>query len=695
MAGAVLRANDGARGQSYWKAAKSLGIRARWHWLEASISPGTPITPCQPARWRTSFAVSSNLAWLRIELINDRDNNGRSSSKPATPMVKKIRSTPCSSLDATMRLLLRLLVLAPLVLVLSLPSQRSGLSSYLSSQKPSFSSPPSASAAAAASRHHHAEVGANLRSVPFNIARVALTSAFTAIRRVLLGHDVPNSVQSSSSSSSSPNPRHSSSPSSLDSISALDNSMALDEILNRTIHSLEKAGESTIDLVEASLSHIDPNGTLAAAFTSALISDDSALALSSVIGVIKRLPSKGVVNVFGKYPMQDVVRSAMSMSKLQNITSSTPSSFLSGLDLKRENPALFEAVCHYSTFANAAYGWKGDLAFRFRFHSSDLNALVSKTGISKSDIVHADFASRVHRPAFFIARDRKHRAVVLCVRGTLSGEDVLTDLCCESSTYSPGGGASRRRLSRDVIWAHQGMLNGALQVGEEARDMVAAQLAANPGYKLVLVGHSLGAGTAAILGTIWLNNGTFPELAVYAYGPPCLAPAVSSPTGCKHIVSVVADGDPFATLSLGHLKDATVAVDFLAGRAEIRAAIDRCWEKRRCEKGGGGGDGDGGRERQARQQDKRDLDICLKAMIDIRALQAKNKTHRCFPPGVIYELVTSPLKGDRTTPAVQLRRVTAPLRRYEEIVFKKEMLSIMNHIPILYENALNECCSHK
>jgi len=95
------------------------------------------------------------------------------------------------------------------------------------------------------------------------------------------------------------------------------------------------------------------------------------------------------------------------------------------------------------------------------------------------------------------------------------------------------------------------MLESARGVANETRSIISSQLAENPSYKLVIVGHSLGGGTAAVLGTLWKN--TFPSLKVYAYGCPCVGPLGSDPTSNDSIVSVVGDGDPFSCLSLGHL----------------------------------------------------------------------------------------------------------------------------------------------
>lgn len=104
--------------------------------------------------------------------------------------------------------------------------------------------------------------------------------------------------------------------------------------------------------------------------------------------------------------------------------------------------------------------------------------------------------------------------------GTLSHRDVLTDLCCTAEEFSAKNDTPSGEKKEIQAKAHQGMLEAARKVSEQALSTIATQLAAHPDFKLVIVGHSLGAGTAAVLGTLWQD--TFPGLVVFAYGSPCV-----------------------------------------------------------------------------------------------------------------------------------------------------------------------------
>ena len=209
---------------------------------------------------------------------------------------------------------------------------------------------------------------------------------------------------------------------------------------------------------------------------------------------------------------------------------------------------LLSDLAHYAVFANAAYGWKLGFALSGILHLGDMKALIKKTGVRKEDIVATRWHSRTYLPvsekrslpysdivqmgyfspenilkilftrctkAYFIVRDVKRKHIVLCInQQSFKEEEGGIDLTKIRSKY-------RAR-------AHQGMLEGARGVSKMTRKIIAAELASNPEYKLVIVGHSLGGGAAAVLGTMWQD--TFPGLIVYSYGSPCVGPIDSNPT---------------------------------------------------------------------------------------------------------------------------------------------------------------------
>jgi Lipase (class 3) len=249
---------------------------------------------------------------------------------------------------------------------------------------------------------------------------------------------------------------------------------------------------------------------------------------------------------------------------------------------------LVNDLVHYAVYAQAAYGWPMDLALRWRLHLGGNNqALIRLTGIDRSDVVKAEWSAQApHRPAYFIVRDHRRQSIVLCIRGTWSAHDLLTDLCCtpqyfETATTSSSDNTNQSfnllayaeifylRLYNRRPCAHYGMLVAARAVKNDVETIIAKELVDNPGYRLVLVGHSLGGGCAALLGTLFERR--FPDLQVYLFGAPCVAPENAKLH--RNIVSVVAEGDPFSCLSLGHVADVSTGVARLCEDPHLRNDI--------------------------------------------------------------------------------------------------------------------------
>ncbi|XP_067105601.1 diacylglycerol lipase-alpha [Osmerus mordax] len=222
------------------------------------------------------------------------------------------------------------------------------------------------------------------------------------------------------------------------------------------------------------------------------------------------------------------------------------------LDLKNSTEmAMYKEVCYYMLFALAAYGWPMYLMRKpacglCRLASSCPCTSVSGTRLSQSVTVEEDnccgcnvlairrhFLDRelkqvhivytschdaVYETPFFVAVDHGKKKVVISIRGTLSPKDALTDLT---------GDSERLPLEEQHgTWlGHKGMVYSAEYIKKKLeQEMILSQAFGRDlgkgtmHYGLVIVGHSLGAGTAAILS--FLLRPQYPTLQCYSYSPP-------------------------------------------------------------------------------------------------------------------------------------------------------------------------------
>ncbi|XP_078347675.1 diacylglycerol lipase-beta-like isoform X2 [Oculina patagonica] len=176
------------------------------------------------------------------------------------------------------------------------------------------------------------------------------------------------------------------------------------------------------------------------------------------------------------------------------------------------------------------------------------------------DLVYCCYHNKIYEVPFYVAVDHDHQAVVVSIRGSLSMQDALTDLTGQQEELNIDG--------VETFHAHKGILRCARYVKSvlEKRELIqCAYSRAGENYRLVIVGHSLGAGTASLLSV--LLKPTYPDLICFAYSNPSVLSAPATPYCEDFIVSVV----------LG--KDAVPRMDVKSGdelRQDLASVIRRC-----------------------------------------------------------------------------------------------------------------------
>lgn len=215
-----------------------------------------------------------------------------------------------------------------------------------------------------------------------------------------------------------------------------------------------------------------------------------------------------------------------------------------------------ERAAHFHRFALASYGWKGlnffghgngILTDSIRSHS-DIRSIREFLNLEQDDLLMYDLHGRViFQPNYYVARDRATNSIVLAVRGTMSAMDTLTDLVCEYQPWRNG-------------LVHSGMKAAAQWFLTEVFPSVVLHCERLDITDVVLVGHSLGAGTASILAMLLQGlrptTGTGKKIHIrcMAYGPPCVASEelLSKDDG---IQSFILGEDIVARLSYGSCMD--------------------------------------------------------------------------------------------------------------------------------------------
>ncbi|CAO3643013.1 unnamed protein product [Cunninghamella blakesleeana] len=218
-----------------------------------------------------------------------------------------------------------------------------------------------------------------------------------------------------------------------------------------------------------------------------------------------------------------------------------------------------QLASHMWRFSMACYGWKGlnfigkgngYISDAVRDHS-DAKSIMEYLSLPKDDLLAYEFRiGEAFRPSYFIARDRNTNSIVLSIRGTLSVFDTMTDLVCD---YEPWKGGM----------VHKGMKASAMWFFRHLGPKLIAYSNAHSTTALYIVGHSLGAATAAILTIMLLDyidefkkgkTGDF-TIQSFGYAPACALSLDLSEKYKDHIQSFVFADDVVSKLCYGTMMD--------------------------------------------------------------------------------------------------------------------------------------------
>ena len=92
-----------------------------------------------------------------------------------------------------------------------------------------------------------------------------------------------------------------------------------------------------------------------------------------------------------------------------------------------------------------------------------------------------------------IFTDESTKSVVLAIRGTSSGKDVIVDAMCTEMEFLDG-------------YAHSGMVRSSQRILAKSGQILKKAFEIYSGYRFVITGHSLGGGTAILTTMLVLSR---------------------------------------------------------------------------------------------------------------------------------------------------------------------------------------------
>lgn len=211
----------------------------------------------------------------------------------------------------------------------------------------------------------------------------------------------------------------------------------------------------------------------------------------------------------------------------------------------------------------------------------DQKIISRRTGISSDDILIAEYDAETFMPAFYVAIDKKIRAIVICVRGTANIIDVLTDV---AATQEPFQVELQSNKTMEGIthseaegkfngFAHSGFLHSAKNVLDHAREAVQQATQDYPNFTVVTTGHSLGATTAAVLALLMRDKGGFPNAMGVVFAPaPCLSHDLAQLTS-PFVLTIINGPDVIPRLSVSLLLSLFATIRYVGKLSPIRKLL--------------------------------------------------------------------------------------------------------------------------
>lgn len=212
----------------------------------------------------------------------------------------------------------------------------------------------------------------------------------------------------------------------------------------------------------------------------------------------------------------------------------------------------------YMRFATAVYGpamiRAAEMDVTGKFDPRLVSKSVIKTrmsqhvGIPEQDmaVMDVDYDGNSMHLRYFVAVDHVDKKVILAIRGTFSLSEIVTDVAAFSRPFCGGE-------------AHSEMATVAERTWQVVGPTILELLEQNPNYELILTGHSLGAGCAALLNIMChqdnkkLVRGR--SLRCFAYAcPPVFAPLENAQDATDACVGFINEMDVVPFLSVDSVR---------------------------------------------------------------------------------------------------------------------------------------------
>uniref|UniRef100_A0A5B7B2V3 Putative Sn1-specific diacylglycerol lipase alpha n=1 Tax=Davidia involucrata TaxID=16924 RepID=A0A5B7B2V3_DAVIN len=209
------------------------------------------------------------------------------------------------------------------------------------------------------------------------------------------------------------------------------------------------------------------------------------------------------------------------------------------------------------------------------FSKKPFPVFLESAGYSQADVLLQKPKAALLKPAFTILCDKNSRCFLLLIRGTHSIKDTLTAATgavvpFHHSVLHDGG------ISNLVLgYAHCGMVAAARWIAKLSTPSLLKALGEYPDYKVKIVGHSLGGGTAAILTYILREQKEFSSSTCVTFAPAACMTWDLAESGKHFIMTIINGSDLVPTFSTASIDDLRSEVTASSWLNDLRDQVER------------------------------------------------------------------------------------------------------------------------
>ncbi|OMO53581.1 Ribosomal protein L19/L19e [Corchorus capsularis] len=209
------------------------------------------------------------------------------------------------------------------------------------------------------------------------------------------------------------------------------------------------------------------------------------------------------------------------------------------------------------------------------FSKKPFPVFLESAGYSMEDVLLHKPKAELLKPAFTIIRDKESKCFLLLIRGTHSIKDTLTAATGAVVPFHHSllhdGGISNLVLG----YAHCGMVAAARWIAKLSAPCLLKALGECPDYKVKIVGHSLGGGTAALLTYILREQKEFASSTCFTFAPAACMTWDLAESGKHFITTIINGSDLVPTFSTASVDDLRTEVTASSWINDLRDQVER------------------------------------------------------------------------------------------------------------------------